>query len=92
MLQTIMKCLQLFSNPSLISYRLSDSKGDHKKHKKDKSPFSMFKKSKRDHSPGGGHHQVPAKITVTGSDYEYTESEVSEEMGGQVNKCFEYMA
>ena len=44
----------------------------------------MFKKSKRDHSPGG--HQVPAKIMVTGSDYEYTESEVSEEFGGQVDE------
>ena len=54
--------------------RLTDGKGKHRKDSK--SPFKVFKKStkSRDVSPSGR-----TKIVVTGSDYEYTESEGSED-------------
>ena len=59
--------------------------GDKGKHRKDsKSPFSRFKKSgkSRDVSPSGrtGSQALTTKIRVTGSDFEYTESEASEDL------------
>ena len=55
--------------------RFNDIK-DKSKRKDGKSPFNRFKKGKE----STRQQQPPAKILVSGSDYEYTESEASEDM------------